>query len=169
MKADSIKWREFLSYDPDTGEFTWIKKVRKRTLVGERAGGRNTLGYILIQVGGVQMYAHRLAWWFVHGEWPSKNIDHIDGNKDNNRIGNLRLCGQKDNNGNRGAVARPRPTKFKGVCWHKRGKKWAARVAGKHLGMFDTDVSAAIAYDRAALEYYGEFARLNFPQAKAVQ
>ena len=94
-------------------------------------------------------------------------VDHINHNGLDNRRENLRLANQSLNNGNQ----RPRSggsSKFKGVCWHKRGQKWQATIAfnskRRGLGLFESEIDAAKAYDRAAREQWGEFALTNFPE-----
>ena len=105
---------------------------------------------------------HRQILEAPKGVW----VDHIDGNGLNNRKSNLRLCSATENACNR----RPVPnchSRYKGVSWHKRQKKWAVRIAkrgkGIHLGSFDDEIEAAVAYDRKAEVLFGEFAYLNFP------
>lgn len=80
--------RELLDYDPETGVFRW-KEPRRKCRVGEVAGSLRKDGYVKIQVDGRFYQAHRLAWLCVYGVWPSA-IDHIDGNRANNAIANLR-------------------------------------------------------------------------------
>ena len=73
--------KELLSYDPETGDFTWIKKLSGRAnqiVVGSKAGNISDQGYIRIYIGRANYRAHRLAWFFVHGEMPPI-IDHING------------------------------------------------------------------------------------------
>ena len=93
-------------------------------------------------------------------------VDHIDGNGLNNRKSNLHLYTAQENACNR----RPRRNsslKYKGVSWYKRDKKWQVQIYYNartiHLGRFDDEVEAALAYDRKAAELFGEFAYLNFP------
>jgi hypothetical protein len=105
---------------------------------------------------------HRQILDAPEGVW----VDHIDGDGLNNRKSNLRLCSAIENARNR----RPRPncrSRYKGISWHKRQKKWAVRIGkrgkGIHLGSFDDQIEAAVAYDRKAEKLFGEFAYLNFP------
>ena len=105
-----------VSYDPDTGEFVGVR--------GWAVGwvDDSTGGYIRVKYKGVQVLAHRLAWFLYYGEWPDGELDHIDRNPLNNRIDNLRLADRSLNcrnsvgygrNGikgvqdNRGSVNRP--------------------------------------------------------------
>jgi hypothetical protein len=90
-------------------------------------------------------------------------IDHRDGNGLNNTRENLRYATKSQNRANRRMV--PHSSKFKGVRWHKRDKRWLARIKASgrqiELGAFCTEIEAAKAYNRAALEHHGEFSVLN--------
>jgi len=93
-------------------------------------------------------------------------VDHIDGNGLNNRMSNIRSCTYAQNVQNRQPNINSR-SRYKGVCWHKRNKKWQASItkSGKrlYLGQYDDQIEAALAYDRKAEELFGQFAYLNFP------
>lgn len=97
------------------------------------------------------------------------DTDHINGDRTDNRRSNLRVCTRRENTRNARKTTRQTSSKYKGVCWHKRNKIWGAqiRVNGKqkYLGDFKTEEQAAHAYNEAALEFYGEFANLNFKKA----
>ena len=92
-------------------------------------------------------------------------VDHIDGNKVDNRKINLRNCTESENQKNRLKHAKNTSSKYKGVYFHKHKKKWYAHIkySGKHhhLGSFVNENDAAIAYNNAALEHHGEYASLN--------
>ena len=96
-------------------------------------------------------------------------VDHIDHDGLNNRRENLRICTFAENCRNLRA-SRHKSSKYKGVHWHKRNHKWAVQVTcdhkRNHLGYFGDEIDAAKAYDRAALELFGEFASLNLPEEK---
>ena len=94
--------REFLSYDPDTGVFTRIKVSGGKSAVGTIAGTPHIRGYVAICVKGRKFLAHRLAWLYVFGVWPSRGLDHINRNKADNRISNLREASQSENMQNKG-------------------------------------------------------------------
>lgn len=95
-------------------------------------------------------------------------IDHINGNGLDNRKDNLRICTQGRNVQNQQINARKTDTsssKYKGVCFDKRRKKWAAYITvnykHKYLGRFETELEAAYSYNNAAIEYFGEFSKIN--------
>jgi hypothetical protein len=153
--------RELLAYDPETGAFTWCV-ARGRQGAGSAAGADNGDGYRGIEIDRRRYQAHRLAWLYVHGAWPAEQLDHINGAKSDNRIGNLREATNAENVRNR----TPKPGTLagaKGVTWDRDG--WRARVwkDGRcHcLGRFSTVDEARAAYAAAALEHHGEFARVE--------
>lgn len=149
---------DLFSYDPVTGIFVRLKSVRPRRWVGKRAGSLNTDGYRVIRIGRIDYYAHRLAWFYVHGTCPTL-LDHIDGNPDNNAIANLREASKSTNGANRGKQIN-NTTGFKGI--KKRYHRWIAQIyiggKNKYLGSFETKELAAAAYTVAARKEYGEFA-----------
>jgi hypothetical protein len=95
-------------------------------------------------------------------------VDHKNCNGLDNRRANLRPATHAENCHNRRKYSTPTSSRFKGVRWHKHGKKWAATIRGNnraiHLGYFADETDAARAYDEAAKKYHKEFARLNFPE-----
>ena len=148
-----------LRYDKDTGAFAWTQS-RGSVKAGDFAESVNSRGYARVKVDGVHYLAHRLAWAFVYGEFPKSDIDHANGIKTDNRIGNLRLATRSENQCNRGRHANNK-SGFKGVNWNPSTKKWAARcmVNGKrkHIGYFDDAASAAVAYQQVAVSMHGAF------------
>ena len=142
--------RELLYYDPDTGVFTWRAKTNRRIPVGIVAGTIHRLGYVIIQLCGKRHFAHRLAWMYAYGTFPSKHIDHINGDGRDNRITNLREATQAENMQNRRKSSRNK-SGFLGVC--AVGSRWKAQIQvhGKHknLGLFETPESAHAAYASA--------------------
>ncbi len=133
--------KELLRYDPETGIFTnRVGRQGLRTGAGSVAGTRNSLGYIVIQIDGKKVHAHRLAWMYVYGAWPSKQIDHINRQRDDNRISNLRDVTASENIHN--SSYRPIGTSgVRNVVWHKRNKKWQAQIMVsnkyKYLGLYE--------------------------------
>jgi hypothetical protein len=162
-----VRIREFLSYNPETGEFRWIKSSRANVHPGDLAGAINGHGYRYIQFRGHAYRAHRLAWWFVHGAWPPGDLDHKDLDRDNNAIGNLRPATDVQNNAN-SSLQRNNTSGFKGVSFDKQSGRWKAYIGGdggqKNLGRFASLEEAANAYDAAARVRFGVFARLNFSE-----
>lgn len=144
----AARLRELLHYDPETGVFT-NRVVRPRTVLGAVAGGHDSYGYITISVDVRRYLAHRLAWLYVYGEWPSKNLDHINGVRDDNRIANLREATQAQNLQNRAAASIGRSGVL-GVGWDSSRKKWVASIKhqgkARHLGRFSTVEGAQAAY-----------------------
>lgn len=92
--------RALISYDPETGHFTW-RISRSNVRAGERAGCSRDDGYRLIRIDRTMYLEHRLAWLYVHGEWPSQFIDHMNGDPTDNRIANLREATPQINQQNR--------------------------------------------------------------------
>jgi hypothetical protein len=159
LENDRLK--EFLVYSEETGEFTWAKD-RPMTSKGCRAGYKHAAGYWEIIFERKRYLAHRLAWFFVYGEWPRGRIDHINGNGRDNRIENLRLATGSQNIANsKRSVANT--SGFKGVSLDKRRGTWNAYIVKDYkrtyLGGFPTPQDAHEAYKRAAVELHGEFAR----------
>lgn len=160
--------KEVLWYDPVVG--VWIRKVRtsQNMRVGDFAGCVSKQGgYQLIGIDGKQYQAHKLAILYVDGYLPEE-VDHKDRNRANNAYSNLRVVTRTQNNGNMGLSAH-NSSGYKGVCKAKNGY-WRAYIKigdgrQKSLGTtFREAEQAALAYDHAAREYFGEFARLNFPK-----
>lgn len=150
-----------LDYNPETGDFFWRKSGSGRVL-GRPAGSVYLNGYRYIGIYGRPYMAHRLAWLYVHGRQPVDQLDHINGDRADNRISNLREANQVENSWNKGA--RPSNTSgFKGVCWYAPRGKWVAKIkyGGKniHLGYFEDPAEGGAAYARAARELHGKFAR----------
>jgi len=158
------KLRELLSYDPDTGLFTWRKRTSNRVTAGSVAGHPcRRDGRLMIGIGGKVYLAHRLAWLHVHGTMP-KEIDHVDGDPTNNRLNNLRECSHAQNQKNL-KRAKHNTSGFKGVHYHRGAGKWRARIQSdgktKSLGLHQTPEAAHAAYCGAALELHGDFARFQ--------
>jgi len=157
--------RKLVEYHPKTGYFFWKeRRVTSRFVQSwnkKYAGQRafitdNGNGYLLGRVDGKHMYAHRAAWAISYGAWPTDQIDHINGEKTDNRIDNLREVTNAENSRNSKKYANNR-TGATGVHWRKNKSKWTAdiRVNYKviHLGTFDTFEEAKRAREAANAKY----------------
>ena len=143
--------REVLHYDPATGVFTWLVPCGSAA-AGAEAGSFYSNGYMRVGVAGSVHLAHRLAWFYMTGEWPAEQIDHINGARADNRWVNLREATKAENQQNVTAY-RNNTSGFPGVDWNKRDRRWRARIMVKreyrNLGYFSTAEEAAAAYAEA--------------------
>jgi len=128
----------YLHYCPTTGIFTWKMDVSMGTRSGTQAGNIDN-NRVTIRFRGIDYYAHRLAWFYVHAYWPKGIIDHIDRNSSNNRIDNLRDTNYSINNQNKN-VQKRNISGHSGVTFIRSSLHWRAsiRVNKKliHLGCF---------------------------------
>lgn len=122
--------RKILQYDASTGIFTWIEPRQYTTKVGDVAGSIENTGYISIRINKVSYLAHRLAWFYCFEEWPESYIDHIDRDKTNNALDNLREATAFENSRNR-AINKNNSSGYPGV--YKRGSKWRAEIVIKGI------------------------------------
>lgn len=149
--------RTLVRYDPETGEFTRIAHVFSET--GRRSGQSklgpmtrkpNTVGYIIFSVNRINVLAHRLAWLYMTGEWPDGVIDHINGNRADNRWGNLRLSDATLNQQNQRKAKEGSIVDLLGVTVDKASGKYIAQITHNyrhiHIGRFDTASEAYAAY-----------------------
>jgi hypothetical protein len=143
--------RERLSYDPDTGIFKWIRPSANNVKIGDVAGSIVKPGYIVIKLFHQRHFAHRLAWLYSYGCWPSM-IDHIDRQKSNNSLSNLREATPSQNGLNRIS---------KGYCYDRREKRFRVSLEFEKkviwIGYFDTTEAAEAAYWEAHAKYAKEF------------
>lgn len=156
--------KEVLDYDPDTGIFT-AKLTRGNCLAGRTVGCDNGGGYLKISIDNRVYFAHRLAWLFMTGEWPTFEIDHINGVRTDNRWCNLRRTCREHNVQNIGGPRSDNTSGYLGVCWNTRRGKWVAQIKafGKHhhLGYFPTPELAHAAYLKAKDELHPTHQRLR--------
>jgi hypothetical protein len=154
--------RELLSYDPNTGEFRWLKSTSNRAPAGSRAGcydDKRRVGYVLIGIDGRLFLAHRVAWFYLYEQWPAGEIDHKDGDGFNNRWSNLREATHPENSRNTKRRA-DNTTGVKGISLHaNNAKPYQAWVNHKYLGSFATLEEAAAIRDAAARQSHGDFYR----------
>lgn len=177
--------RQLLTYDPLTGRLFWRKRPvamfddtpsrsaahaaanwNSRYAGTEAATSLNDQGYRQAQIFGIRTRAHILAWAIHYGEVPEADIDHVNGDRSDNRITNLRLATRSQNQCNRRSDTRG-CVSFRGVSRSANGHRFIAYIKveriSRYLGTFNTPEEAAQAYDAAALQLHGEFAVLNSP------
>jgi hypothetical protein len=148
--------RSILHYDPETGIFTWKVRTSTRIKVGDVAGCLGGEGYLQIKVQSRPYKSHRLAWLHTYGVWPKDQIDHINRNRSDNRVSNLREVTNKQNLQNAGKYSH-NTSGHPGAYWDKQRSKWQAKIAHNrkqlHLGHFAT-IEEAIAARKAAEKLY---------------
>ena len=161
MKPSAERIRELLDYDPLTGVILWRVSPSPNVRAGSVAGA-DCEGYRLIRICGGRYKGHQLVWLYMTGEWPSRQIDHIDTDRANNRWDNLRLATTSQNKANMGRRA-DNTSGFKGVSWYSRTNRWVAQIGfqgrTKRIGYFQTPEAAHSAYCAEAARLFGEFAR----------
>jgi hypothetical protein len=142
--------RAHFTYHPETGDFIRLGESRP-------SGRIATQGYRQIAFHGRRYMAHRLAWLYVHGEWPADQIDHINQNKDDNRIENLRVVNCKQNAENI-TMFKHNTSGRRGVCWKEKTGRWQADIRNHkrsiYLGSFMTIIDAVAARMRAERELF---------------
>ena len=147
--------RRKLAYNPDTGVFTWI--VSEGAKAGSEAGFVTEHGYVRIRLLGRLHMAHRLAWLYMHGDFPPNQLDHKNRVRNDNRISNLRPATRKQNNENTSLQVN-NWSSAKGVSWHAGACKWVAQITHnnecRYLGLHTTIASASAAYQKAADELF---------------
>lgn len=159
LRMDTEDIKQVVGYDPETGVIFWLVS-RKKSQAGEEAGHIHKSGYRHIEIFGRHYAAHRLAWFLHYGVNPKHQIDHINKNKSDNRMCNLR---EATNGQNRSNTRSSSKHGLKGVCfkpWLKE-KPWEARITKNkkviYLGCYKTKEEAHSAYCDAARIYHGDF------------
>lgn len=160
--------RELLTYDPETGKLFWKPCARMTNSWNGKYPGKEAFtadsgnGYRRGAIMQKNLYAHRVIWALHHGAWPEQEIDHINLNRSDNRIRNLREASRSENCRNT-----PRhfdgSSRFKGVSWNSGRGKWMAQIwiegGRKYLGLYHSEEEAKQAYERAADGRFGEYHR----------
>lgn len=147
---------ELFSYDPLTGLLVRRNPVTNR--IGNNKG--KALTYPKVNISGKPHSVHRIAWLMTYGHIPSGFVlDHCNGDRTDNRLSNLRLATQAQNQQNIGMNIR-NTSGFKGVRTETFGT-YRAKIAGETIGSYPTAIDAARAYDAEALSRFGAFARTN--------
>ena len=154
--------KEYLDYNPDTGIFTWIKKPNNTVKVGQEAGSKSSKGYIKIQFKGHSYFSHRIAYYMYHGVDPLENlVDHKYGDKSNNKIKDLRLASNAQNQMNHIKLRSDNTSGVIGVSWNKDKKKWRSTICRdgvqKDLGHFTNKEDAIQARKEGEKKYFGRF------------
>lgn len=153
-----------LSYNPETGEFKRVGSFCGRGVQGQVVGTKNKDGYLRVKIDYKEYYLHRLAWLFVYGEIPKSQIDHINGNKSDNRICNLRIATNSQNSMNK-PISAANTSGHKGVSFNRIAGLWQAyaqKDGKRYSGGYHKTVDAASA---AAFELRGRLhGEYQFPQ-----
>lgn len=158
-------------YDPDNGDIIFKRRpdagkhreAWNRKYVDKVAGTIMNTGYLFIRVRDQSLLGHRVAWALYHGQWPSGELDHRDGDKLNNAIANLRLASRGQNARNRPGRAK---SGYKGVTLSRGcSNRWAATIQFNRLkiplGNFSSPEEAHAAYVEAAQRLHGDYAHLG--------
>jgi len=149
--------KELFNYNPNTGAFTRLKTRCAMAQKGDSAGYKRTDDYVVIFIDGHTYRCHRLAWLYVHGEFPEKHIDHINGVRFDNRIANLRCVDNKENSKNQ-RLSKRNTSGVYGVYYETNEGVWAARIRTNHkryyLGRYK-DKFEAICARKSAENKYG--------------
>jgi len=153
-----------LRLDLETGQLFRRVKTSNSVKVGALVGSPTRCGYLMVCVQNQKHLAHRLVWVLRYGVWPEHQIDHINGDRSDNRPDNLRLATNQENQMNR-KLSCSNKSGFKGVCWNEAGGNWRSYITVNrkriHLGVYKELADAAESYEKAAIYYFGEFARVK--------
>jgi len=157
--------KERFNYDAETGLFTWkIIPAHTKVNIGDIAGVVDATGYIRLSINHKPYLAHRMVWLYVYGVMPCKYMDHINLDRADNRLCNLRESTPAQNQANK-SLSCKNTSGYKGVYWDSARKYWRAaiRIDGikKHLGCFSSKELAFKSYQDASLKIHGEFSRFN--------
>lgn len=167
--------RQLLRYEPETGKLFWLRRDRAFFLDDRSCSTWNTRwadqeaftylgqkGYKISNLLGFNVKAHRVAMALHLGKWPSLEIDHINGDRGDNRLSNLRLATRSQNRFN-SKVRKDSASGIRGVRWDRKDQKWAAVICAhgvRHwLGYFQSKEEAKYAYQQASIRMHGEFGR----------
>lgn len=152
---------KLLAYNSETGVLKWKVRASSRAGPGDIAGSLHRFGYMVIRVNNKAYKAHRIAWLIHYKEWPGTQVDHINGDKADNRLANLRLATASQNQQNR-AIDRDNILGYQGVTIKSGGRlkrtRYQAQIqvdkVHRYLGVFDTPEEAHAAYLKAKAELH---------------
>lgn len=148
-KLTQARLKELLHYDPETGVFTWAAKAGSARPGRPASGFTNKYGYKLIRIGRQGYAQHRLAWLYMVGEWPEAQVDHVNGQRSDNRWQNLREATDAQNRQNMAKKTGTKST-LQGVTWYPRDRCWMSRITVNYrahfLGYYQTEAEAHQAY-----------------------
>ncbi len=154
--------KSILHYEEESGLFTWLVVRKKGCKIGALAGSSRKDGYLQIKINGKLYLAHRLAWFYMTGKWPEKEIDHKNTITSDNAWSNLREADRSRNMWNKSKHAK-NSSGLKGVSFHKWTRKWLAQIMvdGKkiYLGCYVDKFQASLAYAEASKLHFGEYSR----------
>lgn len=148
--------RELFYYNPETGDLTWKKTINSRAIKNKLVNSETKENYLCVTINKTQYFVHRIAWLYMTGKWPKDQIDHINKTRNDNRWCNLREATNSQNQRNR--ESKTGTSKYKGVHWNKESKKWVVQIG---VGSYKLEKEAALAYNKAALKVFGNYAHIN--------
>jgi hypothetical protein len=161
MSLEHGELLRLLHYDPETGFWSRRIQVHGGKPPGEVFQPVHNAGYVHICIGQKKYLGHRLAVFYMTGEWPKDKVDHEDTNRANNKWTNIRPCSQRQNRRN-SRISKANKTGLKGVYFNKKERKFEAQIKlqkSTYLGRFDCPAAAHFAYLIAADLHFGVFAR----------
>lgn len=146
---------EYIDYNPNTGIAIWKKSPSNRVKVGDEIKSKDNAGYIQVSIKSKMYRLHRIIWFCEKGEIP-KQIDHINGIRDDNRMCNLRNVSQQENLKNQKKRC-DNTSGYSGISFNKSRNKWRVRIyvdkKEKHLGYFNTIEEAIDVRKQAEVDY----------------
>ena len=152
--------KELIDYNSETGVFTWKVSPARQVFSGDIAGTKRKDGYIQIKVKNELILSHRLVWIYMYGYLP-KYIDHINGQRDDNRIINIREVSNQQNSLN-SKISKNNTSGIKGVYWDKSRNKWTVRLSidgkCKFFKRFDDIDLAKLVIEEVRNKYHGKYA-----------
>lgn len=156
-KLTQARLKEVLHYGPETGLFTWLSTVIPPVYAGKISGYIDDYGYRVLNLDGNRRSQHRLAYLYMTGDYPVNQIDHVNGDRSDNRWCNLRPATDSQNRQNMKKKAGTK-SRFQGVTWFPRDGTWMSRIGINYksvfLGYFKTEEEAHQAYVSAKTQHH---------------